>query len=100
MGVFDVQQAYRMPRVFFTAHLRKHQPCDAADVEGATVGAALGQIFDSQPDLRSYLLDDQGRVREHVMIFVDDAPLADRQRLSDPVTPKSTIYVMQALSGG
>jgi hypothetical protein len=89
-----------MARVFFTAHLRKHQPCDTTEVAGETVGEALGQIFVGQPELRSYLLDDQGRVRQHVMIFVDDVPLADRQRLSDRVTPGSTIYVMQALSGG
>jgi molybdopterin synthase sulfur carrier subunit len=89
-----------MPRVFFTAHLRKHQPCQPAEVGGETVAQVLGAVFHEQPELRSYLLDDQGRVRQHVMIFVDDAPLADRDRLSDPLTPSSEIYVMQALSGG
>jgi hypothetical protein len=34
------------------------------------------------------------------MIFVDDRPLADRQRLSDPLRPDSQVFVMQALSGG
>ncbi len=89
-----------MARVVFTAHLRKHLPSDPADVTGRSVGEALDAVFRRQPELRGYVLDDQGRVRQHVMIFVDDAPLADRVRLSDPLKPASEIYVMQALSGG
>ena len=67
-----------MPRVFFTSHLRKHLPCDATDVAGETVSAALDAVFAEQPELRGYVLDDQGHVRQHVMIFVNDAPLKDR----------------------
>jgi sulfur-carrier protein len=89
-----------MPRVLFTPHLRKHQPCQPADVAGSTVAEALGAVFVQQPELRGYLLDDQGRVRQHVMIFVDDVPLGDRERLSDSLKPSSEVYVMQALSGG
>jgi hypothetical protein len=70
------------------------------EAPGQTVGEALESVFLGQPQLRGYLLDDQGRVRQHVMIFVDDRMLADRQRLSDPVEPDSEIHVMQALSGG
>ena len=89
-----------MARVVFTSHLRKHLPSDPVDVAGRSVGEALEAVFADQPELRGYVLDDQGRVRQHVMIFVDDAPLADRVRLSDPLKPASEVYVMQALSGG
>jgi len=89
-----------MARVVFTAHLSKHQPCGPAAVEAATVAEALERVFEQQPGLRGYVLDDLGRVRQHVMIFVDDRPLGDRERLSDPLQPASEVYVMQALSGG
>lgn len=89
-----------MPQVFFTPHLRKHLPCDRAKVPGTTVAEALTAVFAEQPLLRGYILDDLGRVRQHVIIFVDNRPLADRDRLSDAVAPTSEIYVMQALSGG
>lgn len=89
-----------MPRVLFTAHLVKHQPCAPTEVEGKTVAEALEAVFRQQPELRSYLLDDQGRVRQHVLIFVDDAPILDRKRMTDPLTSTSEVYVMQALSGG
>lgn len=89
-----------MPRVSFTSHLRRHLNCETVDVAGATVAAALQEVFRQQPELRGYLLDDQGQVRQHVMIFVDDRPLSDRQRLSDPLRPDGQVFVMQALSGG
>ena len=89
-----------MARVVFTAHLRKHLPSEAAEVAGRSVGECIDAVFELQPELRGYVLDDQGRVRQHVMIFVDDAPLSDRLGLSDPLQPASEIYVMQALSGG
>jgi sulfur-carrier protein len=89
-----------MPHVVFTPHLRKHLSCETADVAGQTVAEALNAVFEREPNLRGYLLDDQGRVRQHVMIFVDNHPLNDREQLTDQVAPKSEIYVMQALSGG
>jgi molybdopterin converting factor small subunit len=89
-----------VPRVLFTAHLQKHVSGEPLDVNGATVAEALDAVFVQRPTLRSYLLDDQGRVRQHVMIFVDNQLLHDRDKLSDAVRAAGEIYVMQALSGG
>ena len=57
-------------------------------------------VFEQVPKLRSYILDDQGAVRTHVVIFVDGIAIHDRKQLSDSVRPDSEIFVMQALSGG
>ena len=89
-----------MPKVVFTAHLLKHGALQPAEVAGASVAEALQAVFQEQPELKGYVLDDQGRVRQHVVIFVNDRPLVDRNRLTDPVIPTSEIYVLQALSGG
>lgn len=89
-----------MPRVFFTAHLRRHAKADTVDVEAPTVRDALAKVFETEPKLRGYILDDRGSVRQHVMIFVNDRPLGDRETLSDQVDAKSEIHVLQALSGG
>ena len=85
-----------MPRVVFTPHLRKHLASAPAEVAGQTVAEALAAVFEREPNLRGYLLDDQNRVRQHVMIFVDNRPLNDRERLTDRVCSTSEIYVMQA----
>ena len=61
---------------------------------------ALCRVFGDNPDLRSYILDDQGRLRTHVVIYVDGRPLRDRVTLSDPLDDAAEIHVMQALSGG
>ena len=90
-----------MPRIHFTPHLRRHLACPPPqEIAATTVQEALQQVFQAEPRLRGYVLDDQGRVRQHVMIFVDDRPLSDRDSLSDPLKEASVVYVMQALSGG
>lgn len=89
-----------MPQVSFTAVLQRHLPAPHAIVPGATVREALEGVFRDHPRLRGYVLDDQGRLRRHVVVFVDGRAIADRDGLTDPVAPDGSIYVMQALSGG
>ncbi len=89
-----------MPQVVFTENLKRHVDCAPAQVGGETVGEALGQVFESNPRLGRYVLDDQGALRKHMLVFVDGLPAKDRIRLSDPVEASSEIFVMQALSGG
>ena len=89
-----------MATVHFTAHLARHRDTRALHAPGASVGEVLATALADDPMLQAYLLDEQGRVRKHVQIYLDGAPIRDRLRLSDSVTPGSEIYVMQALSGG
>jgi molybdopterin converting factor small subunit len=89
-----------MARVSFTANLRRHLAVPPANVAGRTVRDALDQVFAANPPLRSYVLDDQGRLRRHVNIFVNGALIADRSAQSDPIGVDDEIYVLQALSGG
>ncbi len=89
-----------MARVVFTANLERHLSCPVRMVPGETIRAVLDAVFAAQPRLRSYILDDQDRVRRHVAIYVNGERIADRDRLSDPVTDADEVFVFQALSGG
>ena len=89
-----------MPRVNFTGHLQRHLSCPPVDVPGATVRIALDAVFETNPQLRSYLLDDQGCLRRHVNVFVNDRAIGDRAALSDRLAPTDEVFVIQALSGG
>ncbi len=89
-----------MPIIQLTRHLRNIAPSDPVEVAGATLGAALDAYFSAVPKARSYVLDDQGRLRRHVAVFVDGELLADKSNLKLPVAQRTEIYVMQALSGG
>ena len=89
-----------MPTVSFTSALRRFVAAPSTRVEGASVAAALDAVFAAQPALRGYVLDDQGAVRRHVVIFVNGQPIRDRQRLTDPAGEREEIYVFQAVTGG
>jgi sulfur-carrier protein len=89
-----------MPTIHLTRHLRNVAPGGPIDVDGATLGAALDAYFATVPKARSYVLDDQGRLRRHIAVFVDGELLIDKANLTLPVAPRTEIYVMQALSGG
>jgi len=89
-----------MPRIVFTANLRRHVDCPELEVAGRTVAEVLASAFAVVPQVRGYVLDEQGQVRKHVAIYVDGRRLIDRIRLSDDVTATSEVWVLQALSGG
>ncbi|MEQ8209431.1 MAG: MoaD/ThiS family protein [Lacipirellulaceae bacterium] len=89
-----------MARVVFTSNLQRHVECPETAAEGETVREALDAVFAENQQLKGYVLDDQTRLRRHMNVFIDGSPVKDREGLSDPVTDKSEIYVMQALSGG
>lgn len=90
-----------MPRVVFTSNLQRHVACPTRDVAGATtVAQALAAVFSEAPAVRDYVLDEQGHVRRHVVIFVDGRRITDREKLTDAVGANTEICVFQALSGG
>jgi sulfur-carrier protein len=89
-----------MPRVSFTPNLRRHLDALPLEVTGDTVAEVFEQVFRQQPELRGYLLDDQGRLRRHVAVFIDGRRMRDTTSLRDAVSPASEVAVVQALSGG
>ncbi|MGZ6144363.1 MAG: MoaD/ThiS family protein [Myxococcales bacterium] len=89
-----------MPRVTFTGHLQRFVDCPPAQVKGATVREALEAAFAQNPRVRTYVLDDQGALRRHVIVFVGGEAVVDRTGLTDPVPQEAEIAVLQALSGG
>ena len=89
-----------MVRVSFTQNLQRHVDCPPRAVDGATVRAVLEAVFEANPRARGYVLDDRGALRKHMTVYIDGAPVLDRDGLSDPVAEGSEVYVFQALSGG
>lgn len=89
-----------MARVTFTHTIQRHVPCPPAVADGHTVREVLERVFTANPAARAYVLDDQGAVRRHMVVFVNGRQITDRTRLSDPVPANGEVCVMQALSGG
>ncbi len=90
-----------MPIVAFTRHLQRFFPSLAeGHVPGATVREVIDELERRHPGLASYIVDETGRLRRHVNVFVGDEPIADRVHLGDAVGPGDKISILQALSGG
>jgi molybdopterin synthase sulfur carrier subunit len=89
-----------VPRVVFAPSLRRHVDTPPQQVDGATVREVLSAVFALQPRIRGYVLDEQGSLRKHVMVFVNGQRIADREGLGDPLAPADEVQVFQALTGG
>ena len=89
-----------MATIRFTQNIQRHVACPTRDVDGGTLRDVLERYFAENERVRGYVLDDQGRLRHHMAVFIDGQQLRDRDHLSDQVARGAVIDVVQALSGG
>lgn len=91
-----------MAFVRFTNHLRKFFPDlhNNEPISADTVAALVTALEARHPGFSSYIVDERGRLRQHVNIFVGQSLIHDRESLTDPLRDDDEVYIMQALSGG
>ncbi len=90
-----------MPTVQFTPILKRFFPSlTPSRFSAAKVADLLSQLELQYPGLQDYLVDEQGQLRRHVNIFVNNELIRDKERLSDTLGPDDEVFIMQALSGG
>ena len=65
-------------------------------VPGATVGELLRELEQAQPAVSGWILDERGRVRRHINVFVN----AEAGRDETPVAEDDRVDVLPAISGG
>jgi molybdopterin converting factor small subunit len=66
------------------------------EVGGATVGEALQALERAHPPIVGWILDEHGRIRQHVNVFHD----GERAREETAVGNDDVLHVMSAISGG
>jgi molybdopterin synthase sulfur carrier subunit len=89
-----------MAHVAFTSQLQRFTETPEIDTSAATLREALAAAFEVNPRLRHYVLDEQGHLRQHVVIFIGGRRVVDRIGLSDALAAQDRVYVLQALTGG
>jgi hypothetical protein len=89
-----------MPSVRFTRNIQRHVECPTLEVPGATLTEVLNAYFATNPRARGYVLEDDGRLRKHMALFINGQQIDDRNTLSDRVPAGAVIDVVQSLSGG
>lgn len=70
------------------------------DAKPATVGDALNQLWSRHVGLRDRVLTEQGAVRQHVNIFVNNNVMSRDGVLNAPLDGDVEICIMPAVSGG
>ena len=63
---------------------------------GMPLGDVLESLFEREPGLRNHLVDEEGAIRTHVLIFVD----GEQAEIDTAVGESGEIQVLQAVSGG
>jgi molybdopterin synthase sulfur carrier subunit len=89
-----------MAQLIFTQQLARFTSVPEVHSSAIVLRAALDDAFAANPLLRGYVLDEQGHLRENVVIFIDGRRMRERIVLDDPLLPGSKVYILQALSGG
>lgn len=87
-------------KLIFTQQLTRFTEAPEVDTSATSLRAGLNAAFELNPRLRGYVLDEQGHLRKHVVIFVDGVRVRDRITLDVPLLSDSTVHILQALSGG
>ncbi|QGN57889.1 MoaD/ThiS family protein [Nostocoides sp. HKS02] len=66
----------------------------------APLGQVLDAAFEPWPILGTRVRDERGEIRRHVNVFVDGEDAKRAAGVGTPVTPSSTVHVINAVSGG
>src|SRR4029077_4150140 len=82
-----------MAHVTFTPHLQRFFPTLAAcDIDGPTVRTVIEELERRYPGFASYIVDEAGRRRPHVNIFVGEEPIRDRESLGDALGASTPVF--------
>jgi molybdopterin synthase sulfur carrier subunit len=68
----------------------------AHEVDGATVDELLRAIEDAHPAIGGWILDERGRVRRHINVFVNGERVEQEAAVGD----EDRVDVLPAISGG
>ena len=66
------------------------------ELGGSTVGEVLQALEREHPDVRGWILDEHGAIREHINVFVN----RDYGRVDTAVGEGDWLHVLPAISGG
>jgi len=67
------------------------------EAHGATLAELATDLDRRYPGIRFRMIDEQGSLRPHMRIFVNDQQARD---LTTPLDPGDEVHIVQALSGG
>jgi molybdopterin synthase sulfur carrier subunit len=87
-----------MPTVNIPSPLRSYtNGSPSVSARGSTIEEVLADLEQHFPGIRFRMIDEQGRIRQHIRIFVNTDGVSD---LSARVASTDVVHLICALSGG
>ncbi len=69
-------------------------------IKGGTVAESITELTTNFPELKRHLLDDKGRIRSFVNIFVGDNDIRDLQQEHTLISEDTVVSIIPAIAGG
>lgn len=70
------------------------------EVQAATLADAIARVNAESPGLAYRLLDDQGRMRRFVLVFVNEDPVAHLRPEDVRLNGGDTVHILPSVAGG
>ena len=70
------------------------------NIKANSISDAVTELTHNFPDLKRHLLDDQGKVRSFVNIFVGDDDIRNLQEEQTPLQENTIVSIVPAIAGG
>ena len=100
-ALFIILNRISMATIRIPTPLRKYtQGKEEVQIVGATVQAVIEALEHSHPGIRERILDEHGKVRRFVNVFVGDEDIRFLENLQTPVAERDEISIIPAIAGG
>src|SRR5689334_4965916 len=73
---------------------------DAVDVPGATVGEVLDGLLSEHTGLKRHLVQDDGRLRTFVNLYLNDTDIRQLESTRTPVRAGDVLTIVPSIAGG
>jgi molybdopterin converting factor small subunit len=73
---------------------------DTIELNGRTVGEALGSLTTQFSELRKHLYTDDGRIRSFVNVYLNDEDIRYLDKENTPLKDGDTISIVPSIAGG
>ncbi len=86
-----------MLKVHFTSALKRFFPkLETLEIEANNLPLVIKKVDAKFPGMSAFILDDGGKLRKHVNIFIGE----DLAQLDSELKANDEVFIFQALSGG
>jgi molybdopterin converting factor small subunit len=90
-----------MATVIIPTPLRKFTNSQSRlQIQATDVDGLVQELTQNFPDLKKHLLDEQGKLRSFVNVFLGEDDIRDLQAGATPLNPEAVVSIIPAIAGG